>query len=187
MADHYLYFVLPGLIGGVSLWLARGSTRLPRQAVTALLGVALGTLVFFGWQSSQRARLWEVPYRLEVDAARNFPNGRFALYQRARSAAASGDLEHAKAELETIYARGLDDFWILRTDPVFSALHDDPRFRELVYAWAGRHIERWRECERLSAPELRVLATAHLLLGQTAEARGLLEDEVPDCAQGRTK
>jgi len=79
MGDRYLYFVLPGLIGGTCLAasaLARrvgisGTGWLPRVA----LAVGLVWIGAFALQASRRAPLWQHEGFLLEDAAAHYPNG----------------------------------------------------------------------------------------------------------------
>jgi hypothetical protein len=141
VADRYLYFILPGLIGGGLLW-AQELLERPRRpwsssgrAPAAVFGVLIA---WFAWQSADRAPLWRSETLLLVDAARHYPDGVSAHILRARSAAQAGDAEAAVAALQRIADRGLDRFLAVRDDPGLAPLRDDPGFRRVIRAMAGR-------------------------------------------------
>src|SRR5262245_14547212 len=92
VADRYLYFMLPGLIGGALLflhttgraWLRRvGSERLADAAGRAALIGGAALALCFALHSARRATLWVEPFRLFVDAAVHYPEGSQANYVRA--------------------------------------------------------------------------------------------------------
>jgi len=166
MADHYLYFVLPGLIGGVALWgsgfFAGASLGVRRAALAA----SLGLVVLFAWHSSTRAALWQSELLLSLDAARNFPDGRTARLIRARSAAQAGDVESAIVELRAGEARGMFEFRMLEIDPGLAPLRGDPAFQQLVHDWAGLWIAWAERTGARSQSELRIVGLAHLKRGE---------------------
>jgi hypothetical protein len=174
IADRYLYFMLPGLIGGGSLWLdsafARGSGR--RAAVAAAAALA----AVFALGSAERARLWRDEALLLLDAARHYPDGATAHYLNARRAANQGEVELAVAELREAWARGLDRFMAFDQDPVLAPIRDTPEFRELIREMAGAWLERARERGHGTPAELLVMAQAHVVRGEFAPAAALLEE-----------
>ncbi|MGI9592737.1 MAG: hypothetical protein ACR2P8_15310 [Myxococcota bacterium] len=176
MADHYLYFILPGLIGAVSLWLGGAARSLPRAAAPLALGASLVVLLLFGWHSSARARLWRSNILLEVDAVAHHPHGRLAHQHAARRASLSCDAATAVAHLRAANARGLDDFQVLQADPALAQVRDDPAFQALIAEWAGAWIERTRRASRVTQSELRTVALAHLARGEISSARQALEE-----------
>ena len=178
MADRYLYFILPGLIGGGLLWAQACPVPLQRPwirsgRVPAVLFAAL--IAWFAWQSAGRAPLWRSETLLLVDAARHYPDGVGAHILRARSAAQAGDAQAAVAALQVVAERGFDHFMGVRDDPGLVPLRDDPAFRRVVRAMAGRWIERARRRGYATQPELRVLGLAHLEREEHAEAVAALE------------
>lgn len=166
MADHYLYFILPGLIGGTLLWGSRLRGRFTPAVWRAGLVAALALGVLFAWQASQRARLWRSGLLLSLDAAKHYPDGRSAQLLRARSAAQAGDAEAALAALRAAGERGLYEFRQLQLDPGLAPIRQLPAFQELVREWAGIWIERARQREPLSRSELRIVGLAHLQRGE---------------------
>lgn len=173
MADRYLYFILPGLLGAALLALQDSSAR----ASAARLGLALGALlcVVFALRSHARAEIWRTPALLIEDAARHYPDGVSANLVRARRAAREGDAERTVAALRAAQARGFNRFEQLENDPVFAAVRSDPRFRTLVRDMAAWWLDRSYRLQDPTQTELRVRALAHLARGENAEAVRILE------------
>jgi hypothetical protein len=182
MADRYLYFVLPGLIGGAILALAprlaRGRASTRRAAAAATLAVA----ALVAWHSSARARRWQSDLQLALEAARKYPDGFHGRLLRARSAAQRGDAAAAVAELRGM--RGFYEFRALEVDPGLAPIRQAPELRELQREWAGRWLERARERGASTRSELRIVGQAHLVRGETEAAiaayRLALETPGPD-------
>jgi hypothetical protein len=170
VADRYLYFVLPGLLGGAlcawTAWSASASPALRRAAAVATLALA----GVFAFHASERARLWRGETWLLLDAAEHYPQGSTASFLRARRAAQEGDADTAVAELRHATERGIDRFTVLTGDRALAPIHSNPDFQELVREMAGRWIERARERGVSTQPELRMLAMAHLQRDEFAEA-----------------
>jgi hypothetical protein len=79
------------------------------------------------------------------------------------------------AALRRAADRGIDRFMVLRNDPGLAPIRDTEEFRALLYELAGRWIERAGRREHPTPPELRVMAQAHLVREEYAEAEALLE------------
>ncbi len=99
LADRYLYFILPGLIGAglvaTRAPLAR-LARAPRSAPSrAALLAAVALLALFGWRSFERAGVWRSDFTLARDAAAHYPNGIPAQLLLAQNAARRGDVDAA--------------------------------------------------------------------------------------------
>jgi hypothetical protein len=178
MADHYLYPILPGLIGA-SLSIAIGALDrmgdASRRRSLALAGLALSAALagYFGARATERARLWRVPVMLQVDSARAFPDGMLAHLSRAEHAARFGDAPTAATALAAAQARGFNRFEPIATEAVWAPVRSDPRFqvvlRDLARWWADRE-------EQFSDPsqfELRALAHANLVLERYEDAARL--------------
>jgi hypothetical protein len=109
MADRYLYFILPGLLGGAFacggdlLGRIAANRRLLRVAAVVAAGI-LG--LQFASHSWVRAGMWTSEYRLLGDATRQYPNGATAHYTRALVAMSEGDADEALAQLEEATERG---------------------------------------------------------------------------------
>jgi protein O-mannosyl-transferase len=169
VADRYLYFVLPGLIGAGALWLQAGGQALAARRHGSLRRVqwvgaalALGLAAGFALQAAQRAALWRNETLLLLDAARHDPDGISAHYLRACSAAQAGDAPQAAAELHAAATRGLDRFASVRDDPALAPIREEPAFREVIREMAGRYIAVARRRGYDTQPELRMLGLAHL-------------------------
>lgn len=170
IADHYLYFVLPGLLGGSVLALApriESASRPQRHALAA--GVVVVALLF-GWHSSERAKLWKNDLLLSLDAAAHYPDGRNARLLRARSAAQAGDVGRAVAELRGAEARGMFEFRLLDVDPGLAPLRGRPQFEQLVRDWAGLWIEYAERTGANTQTEQRIVAKAHRRRDELVEA-----------------
>lgn len=176
MADRYLYFILPGLIGGVLFALratvpAKAPPWLPRAAGA----VALALAVAFGVHAHARARIWASPARVLMDSAAHYPAGRTANLMAARRAAQSGDADAALAALRRAWKLGFNRYEQLESDPGFAPLRDDPRFKALVREIAGWWVERFRAKTDPTQIELRTLALAYLARGERDTAIATLE------------
>lgn len=181
IADRYLYFVMPGLLGGALLWsrdrwprvseVAGGAERAARIAAALSLAVAVG----FAAHSHARATVWRSDVTLAVDSALHYPDGIAGRQLRANRAGRRGDGPAAAAELRGAFERGWDRFMDVDSNPALASVRDDPALRQLVRDMAAAWIERASHGEKPGQAELRVLAQAHLALGETDEAIALLE------------
>jgi hypothetical protein len=175
MADRYLYFILPGLIGGFLLAApdlrARiggvGSRPLARRAlrVAAVLWIAV-----LAARSFERAHVWISPGVLMADVERNYPDGTAAKTNRATRAALAGDAETAVALLEQAHARGYNrlDHLLL---PSYARIQRDPAFDRLKKQWAREWIERLSAGGSPSQLELQVIAQGYVVLEDLEAAR----------------
>jgi hypothetical protein len=179
-ADRYLYFMLPGLIGGALLLGQHlATTRLDparRRAlrVPALVAVAL-VCAGFGFWSHQRAAIWVLEDRVLADAARRWPEGVPAGLLSARRAARAGDADTAVAQLERIRAQGWDYYNFLEKHPDFEPIRGTPRFQALIRTFAGDMIVRASRAPRLTQLDLKDIAEAHRLRGEVHEALAAAE------------
>jgi hypothetical protein len=175
MADRYLYFILPGLIGAGLTVLTR-STRI---ADRTLAGVRLGTLIQlalliailgFGWRAYLRSHVWRGPATMSADSARHYPEGRTAHIVNAVRAAQGGDAARAVAELRAAHDRGYD-----RLDEILSAsfepIADAPEFVVLKREWAAEWISRYEGDPHAYQPQLMMLAQAYITRGELDAAR----------------
>jgi hypothetical protein len=166
LADRYLYFILPGLLGGALYLLTRRVPPLALPASRALAAAGLVLALCFGAHSAARAALWQSELRLLLDAARHYPEGATASLLRARRAAQDGEVELAIAELRRAAALGIDDFQAVASDPGLAPLRTQPAFRELLAELAGLWIERTTRRGVETQSELRMRARAHLHRGE---------------------
>ena len=179
MADRYLYFILPGLVGGVALagreLLARLAERDRRRLARAATALVLAALAVFTLRSRERAALWTSEERVLADAALHSPDGVIFHLLRARSAASQGDVDGAVAALEVCRARGWDYTGYLLAHPAFEPVRSTPPFQKLLGEFAEDRIERSAARPRLSQLDLRDLAMAYRTRGRTDEAIAALE------------
>ncbi len=193
IGDRYLYFILPGLLGGSLLalrdlpesWTAAVRSRLPGRlrAQPVLLVGALASLMLLGLasRSHARAEIWSSPRSVLADTIRNYPDGVSAHLARARRAAALGDAEGAAESLEAAWGRGfnrLDEVWRQRS---YARVQDDPRFQTVLREMADWWLDWGAGLDRPTQAELRSMALARLVRGEPEEAVALLERAV---AQG---
>jgi len=182
MADRYLYFVLPGLIGGVILAgrdLARrlipADSALAAPLARGAVAVALLILAFFAVRGHDRARIWTSSTKLFLDGAMNYPNGIEGSILRALRAVREGDRDEAIQALQAAHTRGFYVFESLLSDPALAPLRGDPRFEALIQELATELIESRRAKPNTNLFDLPRLAEAHLLLGQVDEAIAVLD------------
>ena len=177
VADRYLYFILPGLIGGLLLALASVAPRFGAARAVAQRGLILAVaslLVFFGVQSHGRAALWQNEELLLLDGARHYPNSMYALNAQGLRAADAGDVEEAIDALRRSIRRGMDPRKIW-SEARLAALHSSPAFTRFV----RQELERWLEERRRLAwstrPELLAMAQVESSLRRPDAAVALLE------------
>jgi hypothetical protein len=187
MADRYLYTILPGLLGAAMLVARELWTRLEPDLRPRLRGLdavapvwiaaaaAVALVLVFGPRSYERARVWRSPTTLELDSIRHYPDGISANMSRAAQAAQRGDARQAADAARRAYQLGFHRFMHFYEAPVFAAVRDDPIFQVLVVEMAGRWIEETRRMPSPTQADLRVRAHAHIVRGELAEAKALLE------------
>lgn len=184
LADRYLYFILPGLIGGVLLWGAEMRQRWASRRSPAVFSraparaVAIGAIVlavFFGLRSEQRAFLWSHADLLLLDAARQYPQGTSAHYLRAVRFANDGDADAAVSALREAEKRNLSFTTSLSVDPKLRRIWHEPVFIQFVRDIAAKRIEYGRRHGKSTQPWLRSMAQSHAVLGEYDEAVVLLE------------
>jgi hypothetical protein len=187
MADRYLYFILPGLLGGgflagrdaLDALLRRrpASARAGLETAAGRAALAAGGVAVLALAALAvpRTRVWQSELHLAVDAAKHYPDGRAAHLLRARRAAAEGDAAAAVASLERLAGRGFDEFLLLERDAAFAPLADRPPFVAVRARIAENWIRQVEARERHLQPELRKLAHAHLARGDREGARRAYE------------
>jgi hypothetical protein len=182
MADRYLYFVLPGLIGGVMLM----GRELVRSLIPAdhgfagllrrgAAGVALVVIAILASSSQDRAGVWSSNTKLFLDGATSYPDGIEGSIFRALRAVRAGDRDAAIQALQTAHARGFRTLESLLTDRALDPLRSDARFEALLRQIAAERVEHDRAKPRRSLFGLVPLAEAHLVLGQVDEAITVLD------------
>jgi hypothetical protein len=180
LADRYLYFILPGLIGGTLLAAREVLETIPaeghRRRHASWIGVALGVAVcaFFALHSRERSRIWRYSATLLADAAKHYPDGVSANLYRAHQAARDRDVENTVTALRAATSRGFNRFEMLVNDSGFDPVRDHPKFQELLYEMAAGRIATVEGRERPTQAELRMAAHAHIVRREYAEARRML-------------
>jgi hypothetical protein len=183
IADRYLYFILPGLIGAVVFALrdvwpswegalrARGISLPAREVVTRTVAVAACALaVWFGTLTAAQARVWRSPSTISLATARNYPGGITAHRMRAYMAASMGDATRAARELRGALERGFDAFMDIQTNPTFAPLRGHPEYDIVMRDMAGDWIVTISARSAPTHRELYWLAEAHLLREELTEA-----------------
>jgi hypothetical protein len=178
MADRYLYFILPGLIGGAALLGADVGGRIPpawrTRAGRAGLALACAVLALFAARSHERARLWISEARIFADGVRHYPDGAGAAWVHARQAAAAGDVARAVELARRATRRGHRDFEDFERAPEFAALRGRPEVEAFLRERARRRVDRVERRERLHVSERLGLARALLFLGEPGRAAEVL-------------
>jgi hypothetical protein len=179
MADRYLYFILPGLIGGALLAGrdALAGLAAPRRAHAARAAAALGAAgcLALAVHAGQRATLWGTPSRLIVDTMVHYPGGTTASWYRARRAAAEKDFAVAIAALREATRSPRFGIANVMQEPAFAPLHARPEFKALMRELAERRIREVAGASRPSETTLMSLGQAHLLRGDYDAALAALE------------
>ena len=189
MADRYLYFILPGLIGAVFFaglelsprleGLARGwRARLPDAVTPGRLGAACALLVaiFYGLASHQQARVWRSPTTIAIAAATNYPDGLMAHVLRARQAGLQSDAAACAGQLSVAAARGYGQFWELQSDPAFATVYAAPEVQAVIHEMAANWIERTLARPDPSYFDLYWRGQAHAVRGEFKEAEAALKE-----------
>jgi hypothetical protein len=179
MADRYLYFILPGLLGGALLAGGELLARLPgprrTAAARAALACAAVLAAVFAVRSTERAGVWRSNALLLADAAAHYPDGKVGSVLAARRAVATGDFDTALDALEHAERLGYNRFEQLELDRAWEPIRREPRFRALVERMADGWIASARRKRDLTRTELRMLAHAHVARGDPQAAVRVLE------------
>ncbi len=177
LADRYLYFILPGLVGGVlhagHAWVARFELADSDAFWRGLRIAAAVLLVAFAARSFDRATIWRAPFLVMADAMKHYPEGVAAKTQLATRAAQAGDADTAVELLEAAHRRGynrLDHLLMAGYGPI----QDDAEFVKLKQRWAREWIERLSRSDSPSQHELQLIAQAHLVLDDLLSARDVV-------------
>jgi tetratricopeptide (TPR) repeat protein len=184
MADRYLYFILPGLIGGVLLWGHQVMSE-PRFALfdsshaaalsRGLAAAGAVVLLGFAWHSHARAAIWRSSAFLLADSARNYPQGVSAHLLRAKRAAQQGDVDAVVANVRAAVDRGYLRFQQLDSDPALARVREHPKFQAVVRDIALMRIERFAAKTNPTQLELRTVARAYAIRGEVREAIEVLQ------------
>jgi len=180
MADRYLYFILPGLLGGALLAGAEALQRIPsddgrRRVATVGIALGIGVCIAFAVHSHTRAGIWRFTATLQADAAQNYPNGVSASLIRAKQAALEGNADATAAALQRATDRGFNRFEMIYSDPVYDAVRRAPSFAAVFEAMARGRIALVAERESPTQGELRMAGHAYIAIGEYQEARRALK------------
>jgi len=184
MADRYLYFILPGLIGAALLaapalleslarLAGRPSATLALGRGTMLAAIALG--ISFGVASFARAAIWTTSERVLADSVRHYPDGNAATMARAARAAQAGDSQEALRQLRVARARGYTRVDQLIGHPAYGPIRSHPEFQALLAEMASSQLERLNENADPSQLELHSMAMLYDVRGETDRAVEALE------------
>jgi hypothetical protein len=182
MADRYLYYMLPGLIGGLLFagpeLVSRVAGALGRGIEPKLwLGLKLATallILVFAMRSFDRAYVWRAPFFVMADAEKNYPQGTAAKTRQATRAALVGDADTAVAALRAAYARGYNRLDHL-LGPQYNRIQDDAAFQALKREMAREWVDRVEVRPSPSQVELRAAAQGYVVLGELDAAVRAIE------------
>jgi hypothetical protein len=180
LADRYLYFILPGLIGGGLLMLGEGLGRLAsdgeRRRSFELAAIVAGIALCSGMavHSHKRAGIWRYSATVIADAARHYPDGVSANLILANRAGSVGDADTAAEALQAAAARGFNRFEMIYNEPRFDSVRHHPKFRAVVDEMAEGWIAKVAARESPTQPEIRMAAHAHIARSEYDEARRML-------------
>jgi hypothetical protein len=130
-------------------------------------------LVTFAARSFDRAQVWRAPFSVMADVERNYPDGTAAKTNRATRAAQAADAATAVALLKQAHERGYNRLDHLLM-PAYARIQNDPAFEQLKKQWAREWIARLIANPQPSQLELRLIAQAHVVLGDLTAARGAI-------------
>ena len=187
LGDRYLYFILPGLIGGsiglgcnliASLLGSRDQRQPPRWLQGVATGLVLALVVGLTARSFERATLWRSEALLLSDAARNYPHGHHAHLLSARRAAGSDDWTATADALRNAFETGYSSLQLLVVDPLFARGSNHAAMYAVFRDMASAQIEEIRALEDPDQGQLHRLAFAHLTRQDLDEAVAALERAV---------
>lgn len=179
MADRYLYFILPGLIGGVWIAGARAWPHLPdglrRAAPRALVVAGVAVLGAFAVASWQRAVVWSTPSGPSLDATAHWPEGAQAQREQGRRAAYAGQWDVALPLLEFAAERRVLTLPHILEDSILGPLIATPQFQPLLLRIARREIELMSDPPQTTEYGLIRLAQAQLVAREFDDAETSLQ------------
>ena len=178
MADRYVYFLLPGLLGAAALALTPPWEHRVARPGSRLRPIALGLLLLLAmagaYRAHQRAKVFSSQTAFAADAAAHYPQGTTALLMRARRLAAVGRLDEAVAALEAVQRVTMPSPLALVADPGLARLRGHPGFAQRVQQstrWWRSHLE---GLARPTRYDLIDLAQIHLLEGHPERAEAVI-------------
>jgi hypothetical protein len=180
MADRYLYFALPGLIGAVAFLLRDFAARRPalraRVAVRAAVALACVALAGFALWSHAQARVWRSAATLALASAAAHPDGLAAQLLAAQRAALQGDAPAAVEALRAATRLGYDRVDALAEAPIYDTIRSDPAFQQLLREQAQAWVDRSLALARPGQADLAARAEAQLLLGDLEGAAASIDE-----------
>jgi protein O-mannosyl-transferase len=179
MADRYLYFILPGLLGA-GYWMVCDAVhaleprlRIPSRrlfvgavCVAAAVGVALAA------HTARQAFVWRSEAHMMREAVRWYPDGIGGLFLRARSAALKGDWRGAIAALDRLADRGYAVFVAIDREPAFAPMRESEEYQRVFRRVASNWIRSTPVAPNALPAELRAMGLAHWIVGDYAAAEG---------------
>lgn len=177
MADRYLYFILPGLLGA-GFWMAHDAMeflaarlRIPARRVFAIVAIAAAVVGgAFALRTSQQAFVWQSEERVMREAVRRYPDGIGGLFLRARTAAQGGDWPAAIAALDRLADRGYAVFIAVGGEPAFAPIRETEEYQRVFRRFAANWIRSTPLASDASPAELRAMGLAHAIVGDDAAA-----------------
>ena len=173
MADRYLYFILPGLIGAV-LFAGRdlfdavmdkfGHNFEPLMLRRILAGLAIVWVLGNFFLVQERATVWRSGFTMMADAEKHYPQGMAAQTRIARRLALVGDAQGAVDALLAARARGYNRLDHLLNEQSYDRIRQSAEFKALVDDLASEWIERFEQIEEPDQFEYRVMAQAYIVL-----------------------
>ncbi len=166
MADRYLYFILPGLIGATLL---AGRTLVSRfepgvVARNAAVGFAVMWIALLAWRVQERAHIWKTAYAMMGDAEAHYPEGMAAQTRIARRLALAGDAEGTVRALQAARARGYNRLDHLLSETGYNGIRNHPSFVALINDLAREWLDRYEAIESPDQYEYRLMAQAYIVL-----------------------
>jgi tetratricopeptide (TPR) repeat protein len=170
LGDRYLYFMLPGVLGGAALLVQERFLRAPErvQRIASLLAVSM--LTVFAIMAQQRAALWRGELLLLADSAAHYPEGGTAYYVDAVRAAHAGRADEAMAALRASADRGYSFVRPFGADPLLAPLRGRDDFKALVRDIARRQIRYAKQRGDHTPSRLRGIAASYLYLEDYEQA-----------------
>jgi len=170
LGDRYLYFMLPGILGGTAL-LAQGHLSAAPAGVRRVASLlAVSMLTCFALLSQQRAGLWRDEFLLLADSASHYPQGGTAHFVRAVVATHRERPGDAIAALRASADRGYHFMRSFDGDPMLAPLRPREDFQALIREIARRQLAYAEERRFHTPPQLRGVAAAYLALGDVDRA-----------------